>query len=216
MVRHTFKITLKTWSSNFCASSKSLCCPRGGITLLQMAEEGTVERWLLSLTASYRDYKASNEVKVLVYCLRSAYGWIFALPSNCTPWYLSSIQIPAVYNCLPIVFPLLPSRPSFVCPQCLWLEQAEVSIITLVILVSLSVYSIECETRKGKETCKGRLSLYLQGLGWSWGGTSERINMDYAMLMVKAKHRIRSLTSKRKIYLLIPHEKEKFPSRNWK
>lgn len=60
MVRHKFKITLKTWSSNFCTCSKSLCCPRGGITLLLMAEQGTVERWLLSLTASYRDHKASN------------------------------------------------------------------------------------------------------------------------------------------------------------
>lgn len=90
----------------------------------------------------------------------------------------------------------------------------------LSFLVSTSVYTIECETCKGKEHVQCSF-IKLQGWAENWsivsslkGWTSDkRINTDYAMLMVKVKHTIGSLTYLRKICLLIDDEKEKIPSK---
>lgn len=60
------------------------------------------------------------------------------------------------------------------------------------------------------------LCIYKDKAGAGVEQVQERLNIDYAMLVVKAKHDMRSLSSKSKVCLLSHNVKDKFPSSNLK
>ena len=108
MVRHKSKIALKTWSSNSYTSSKSLHSPCGGMTFIQMTEQGSVGRWFLSLSANCGDCKANNRGWSSCLLLKSKsldvqlMIWFLLFPLM-VPWHLFPIYIPVIQNCYTVL-----------------------------------------------------------------------------------------------------------------